>query len=318
MKKFFILFALVIGHFAGIGQDNQYSQFYSAQLYLNPAFAGTKVCPRIIMNFRDQWPGISGEYVSYSMSYDQSIGKSSGFGIIFNGDDAGRGTIKTNTINFIYSPKIRLGRLLTLSFAISGGVIQKKLDASTLTFPDQFDQNGPIVPYVPAEITNDINKITPDINTGIILYSDLFFIGYSAHHILEPSNILYSPAGFLYRKHTAHLGANFLYVNQLNRRDIVTFSPQIVYQQQGPHSELNLGLYVSKNKFTGGLWYRGEDALIIVVGVQTKRMNFGFSYDATLSKLANNTAGSLEISMGYVFPCRSKNRKVRLLACPSF
>lgn len=310
--------ALIAGHFVGIGQDNQYSQFYSAQLYLNPAFAGTKVCPRVIMNFRDQWPGISGEYVSYGISYDQSFGKSSGFGIVFNGDDAGRGTLKTNTFNVVYSPKINLGKTLTLSFAISGGIIQKKLDASNLSFPDQFDKNGLIEPFVPAEIQNDINKITPDFNSGIILYSDVFFAGYAAHHILEPTHILYSSKGKLYRKHTAHFGMNYKKNNKFDRKKVLTFSPQIVYQRQGPHSELNLGMYVTQNKFTGGIWYRGKDALIVVVGVQTKNLNIGFSYDATISRLANNTAGSVELSLGYVFPCRSKRRKVRLLACPSF
>ena len=312
-----MLVALIAGHFVGVGQDNQYSQFYSAQLYLNPAFAGTKVCPRVIMNFRDQWPGITGEYVSYGLSYDQSVGSNSGIGVVFNGDDAGQGTIKTNSINLVYSPKVPLTKNLTLSVAISGGVIQKKLDASNLTFPDQFNDNGKI-PGAIAEITNDINKITPDINAGVILYSDLFHIGYSAHHVLEPIDILYTSKGKLYRKHTVHLGINYVKTEKLNRKNKVTFSPQVVYQQQGPHSELNLGMYVTKKKITGGIWYRGEDAIILVVGLQNKNFNFGFSYDATLSRLANNTAGSIEVSMGYVFPCKSKNKRIRMLACPSF
>lgn len=305
-------------HFGGIAQDNQYSQFYSAQLYLNPAFAGTKVCPRVIMNFRDEWPSISGEYVSYSASYDQSVGKKNGIGVLFNADDAGRGTIKTNTINAIYSPKVNLTREISVSFAISAGVIQKKLDASNLTFPNQYNENGLIEPFVPAEIQNDINKITPDINAGVILYSDDFYLGYASHHLLEPTNILYGPEGKLYRRHTFHAGYNILLSNPLKRKEKTTISPQVVYQQQGPHRELNLGCYFSKKKLTGGIWYRGEDAIILVAGVQTGKFNFGFSYDATISKLANNTGGSLELSMGYVFPCKSKDRRIRYLKCPSF
>jgi type IX secretion system PorP/SprF family membrane protein len=279
-------------HFVGFGQDSQYSKFYSVQLYLNPAFAGTKVCLRVILNFRDQWTGISREYVSYGLSYDKSVGKNSGIGIVFNGDDAGQGTIKTNSINLVYSPKIPLNKRLTLSFAIAGGIIQKKLDASNLTFPNQYDDKGFIIGMAP-EIIDDINKITPDFNTGVILYSDLFHLGYSAHHVLDPNDILYTTLGKLYRKHTVHFGFNYIVSNKFNRKNIVKISPQIVYQQQGPHSELNLGVCVTKKKVSGGIWYRGEDAIILVVGVQTKKFNFGFSYDATLSKLANNTAGSI-------------------------
>lgn len=318
MKKLKLVVSLFVVTMLGYAQDNQYSQFYSAQLYLNPAFAGTKVCPRVVMNFRDQWPGISGEYVSYAISYDQNIGKRNGFGILFNADDAGQGTLKTNTINLIYSPKVKLTKKYTLSFAISGGVIQKRLDASNLTFPNQTDAKGdPISPAVPPEIFEDINKVTPDVNAGVLLYSEDLYIGYSSHHVLEPNNILYTLEGKLYRKHTIHAGLNRVHTPKYDRKNKTLISPQIVYQQQGPHRELNIGCYVTKKKFTGGLWYRGRDAVIFVAGVSTKSFNFGISYDATLSKLANNTGGALELSLGYVFPCKP-GRKPNMSICPSF
>ena len=42
-------------------QDPQFTQFYANPLYLNPAFAGTARCPRICMNYRNQWPNLSFE-----------------------------------------------------------------------------------------------------------------------------------------------------------------------------------------------------------------------------------------------------------------
>ena len=215
MKKLVLLFVSITYCLSIIGQDNQYSQFYSAQLYLNPAFAGTKMCPRAIINFRDQWPGISGEYVSYGLSYDQSLLNNSGIGIVLNCDDAGQGTIKTNSVNFIYSTKILLNKNLTLSVAMSGGVIQKKLDASSLIFPNQIDNKGIIIGVLP-EIQNDINKVVADINAGLILYSDLFHLGYASHHLIEPLDILYTEAGKLYRKHTVHFGINYIKSNKFN------------------------------------------------------------------------------------------------------
>lgn len=317
MKKLVLLFVSITYCLSIIGQDNQYSQFYSAQLYLNPAFAGTKMCPRAIINFRDQWPGISGEYVSYGLSYDQSLLNNSGIGIVLNCDDAGQGTIKTNSVNLIYSPKILLNKNLTLSVAMSGGVIQKKLDASSLIFPNQIDNKGIIIGVLP-EIQNDINKVVADINAGLILYSDLFHLGYASHHLIEPLDILYTEAGKLYRKHTVHFGINYIKSNKFNRKKVLTFSPQIVYQKQGPHSELNLGMYVTKKNITGGIWYRDHDAFIFVLGLKNNNFNFGFSYDATLSRLKNNTAGSIELSIAYVFSCKNKRKRIKILPCPSF
>ena len=40
-------------------QDPQFTQFYANPLYLNPAFAGTARCPRLVMAYRNQWPSLS-------------------------------------------------------------------------------------------------------------------------------------------------------------------------------------------------------------------------------------------------------------------
>ena len=75
-------------------QDVHFSQYYANPLYLNPSFAGSIVCPRIVANFRDQWPAISGTYVSYSASYDQHFDVlSGGVGVLFLGDRAASGTV---------------------------------------------------------------------------------------------------------------------------------------------------------------------------------------------------------------------------------
>ena len=74
------------------GQDPHFSQYYANPLYLNPAMAGTQVCPRLIFNYRNQWPSISGTYVTYNASYDQHIDAiSGGLGVLVNVDRAGEG-----------------------------------------------------------------------------------------------------------------------------------------------------------------------------------------------------------------------------------
>ena len=46
--------------FDGFAQDPQYSQFYAAPQYLNPAFTGMTIQDRIVINYRHQWPSIPG------------------------------------------------------------------------------------------------------------------------------------------------------------------------------------------------------------------------------------------------------------------
>ena len=303
-------------------QDNHYSQFYANKIYLNPAFAGTSVCPRAILGFRDQWPGMNGEYVSYTASYDQSL-NGLGFGVLFNGDDAGRGVLKTNNFSTIISPKVRLYDDFVLSFALEAGIIQKRLDHSSLIFPDQYDQNGTVA-NVSQQINSNLSVVKPDLSAGVLLYSPFLYMGYSVHHIMTPNiSLLGDPnVELLYRRHTAHVGANILLPdpNPIKRRKGLApkISPQIIFQQQGPAREINLGVYYTNNNFTSGVYYRNEDALILLFGVQTKKLNFGFSYDITLSKLKNNTLGAIEFSAGYKFNCRKPKKNRIRIDCPSF
>ena len=45
-------------------QDAEFTQFYANPVFMNPAFAGSARCPRFVMQYRNQWPAMSGNYVT--------------------------------------------------------------------------------------------------------------------------------------------------------------------------------------------------------------------------------------------------------------
>jgi type IX secretion system PorP/SprF family membrane protein len=122
-KKHLFLFVFVIACLSTTNlntvrsQDPTFTQFFSNPIYLNPALAGSSGCPRFAMNYRNEWPQLSGNYVTYSAAYDtyaKSI--SGGIGIIAMHDQQGQGTISTSMLGAIYSYNLKVNRKFSLMF----------------------------------------------------------------------------------------------------------------------------------------------------------------------------------------------------------
>lgn len=99
-------------------------------------------------------------------------------------------------------------------------------------------------------------------------------------------------------------------------------SPNFIYQYQAGFHYFNYGLYLDWMPFLVGVWFRNgienADAFIFQVGFQQDYFKIGYSYDVTVSKLANNTSGAHEFSVGILLPCPEKKHKVKAIRCPSF
>lgn len=311
-------------------QDPEFTQFYANPLYLNPAFAGSTRCPRLVMNYRNQWPGINRTYITYSASYDQHVDAiAGGLGVIVMNDQAGDGTINTTNASIIYSYYLPVTSTFSVKAAVQAAYAQKSVDWSKLTFGDMIDNRLGFINQ--TQETNPNRTVTNvDFSAGILGYTSNFFIGGAAHHLLEPDEAFITQGTSpLPMKITAHTGAIIPMgggspkYRRRRRRNPNTLpessiSPNILYQRQKDFQQLNLGLYVSKGPIVGGLWYRNEDAFIVLVGMQTTNFRFGYSYDVTISKLSNASAGSHELSMTIQFNCRPKKKKFTPVSCPSF
>ncbi|MFN5148175.1 MAG: type IX secretion system membrane protein PorP/SprF, partial [Flavobacteriia bacterium] len=82
MKRIIGIFAMTVITVCANAQDPTFTQFYANPLYLNPALAGSYGCSRFALNYRNEWPALSGNYVTYSASYDQYFKNiSGGFGL---------------------------------------------------------------------------------------------------------------------------------------------------------------------------------------------------------------------------------------------
>lgn len=323
----FILATLLIEK-ESLAQDPIFSQFYANPLYLNPALAGSAVCPRLTLNYRNQWPSISGTFVTYNASYDQYIdGISGGIGVIATGDRAGEGALSTMMISGIYSYRLKINRNLFLNAAFQATFLQRRIDWNSLTFGDQIDPKYGFVNITQERPPDNQSREIADFSSGIMFsHKENFYGGVAVHHMTQPNDGFYSDiSSKLYLKLTVHFGT----IIDLRKRrsgarqiDDPTISPNILYQQQQNFQQLNYGIYVNKYPFVGGVWFRqnfeNSDAFILLAGFQQPSFKFAYSYDLTVSKLTNITGGAHEFSFTWQFKCPTKKAKVKTINCPSF
>jgi type IX secretion system PorP/SprF family membrane protein len=298
-------------------QDPAFSQFYANPLYLNPALAGSAQCPRVVLNYRNQWPGIPATYVTYSASFDQYVDAlHGGIGLQAYHDRAGTGIINTNHVSGMYAYQTPIDRNISIKAAFQATYYQRSIDWNQLTFGDQIHSRyGFIFQTQETPINQNVNKL--DFSTGFLVFTDVLYGGLSVHHLAQPDESFFPTSeSRLPRKYTGHAGA--LIPMNRDRKEDGSISPNIIYQRQGEFDHLNLGLYVNRGPITGGVWYRWGDALIFLVGLYTDQFRFGYSYDVTVSRLGTQTLGSHEISVTMMFPCKPKGRKFRPMACPQF
>lgn len=320
-KVLFLLIAIICSSAANqvTAQDPEFSQFYANPLYLNPAFAGTARCPRISLNYRNQWPGISGTFITTSASYDQHVESlTGGLGLMVTNDQAAN-TLRTTRVSGIYSYQVKINRKFSVRTGVEATFFQKSLDWSKLTFGDMIDERRGFV-YQTGDLPRGGTVSGIDFSAGILGFSDVFFFGFAAHHLSEPNESLINELSELPTKLTGHAGAMIPLAGRASKyqEDDAMVSPNILFRQQGTFTQLNMGIYVKKGPLVGGVWYRNKDSFIVLMGIQSDIIRLGYSYDLTVSKLSVATGGAHEVSLQFNFECRPKRRSFRTISCPSF
>ena len=300
-------------------QDPQFTQFYANPLYLNPAFAGAARCPRVVLNYRNQWPALTGTFETFSASYDQHVESlGGGIGLLVNHDQAGKGTLNTTNVSAIYSYQQAVTRKFSMKFGFQATYFQKSLDWSKLTFGDMIDPRRGFI-FNTADVPRGGSVSNVDFSAGILGYSDIFFAGFAVNHITEPNESLIVATSELPMKLTAHAGANIpLGTNGRYGEAKTLLSPNVLYQQQAEFRQFNIGMYIDHGPITAGVWFREGDSFIALFGFHTDKYKFGYSYDLTTSQLTTASAGSHELSLQVQLNCKRKKRRFRAVACPTF
>lgn len=290
-----IIFAIIIFTVTNsYSQDPYFSQFYSNPLSLNPAFAGSAGCSRVVLNYRLQWPKLSGNYKTFSASYDQysnSVKGGLGFSYMY---DASGDILFSHYANVFYSYNIKCSENFIVKPAVNIGFGRKSIDESKLF--------GPL--YLPNNPRYYFN-----VGAGALFIYKNLIGGFAFDHINEPNESFFDSLGSakLPMKFTAHVSCQF------DIKDKLKITPVVIYLQQQNFKAIipSVLFNVWYIKFGVGLrtGFNNPDSFISMIGFQNNKFSIGYSYDYVISKLSNATGGSHEISAVFKFNCKNKTDK---------
>ncbi|OWY25036.1 type IX secretion system membrane protein PorP/SprF [Sphingobacteriales bacterium UPWRP_1] len=290
----------------GWAQDPEFSQFYAAPAYLNPAMIGFSWEPRIALNYRHQYPQFGNAFLTFAASYDQHFDDlNSSFGLSILADRAGEGGLyNTYYINGLYAYQLRFTDNLNVKIGIQAGYLQQSLDWSKLVFTDMIDPtNGASTGSTAEQMPERTNIHRLDLGGGLAAYNSKFYLGASVKHVTTPSLAFTNSndADNTLRIRSAfHAGWVFYMGKVIVDKPRFYISPNLMFINQGRHFQVNAGTYLGKGIFFGGLMLRhtirNADALILLAGIKAGVVRVGYSYDISIAPIGTG-ASAHEVSV---------------------
>jgi type IX secretion system PorP/SprF family membrane protein len=270
-------------------QEPMYTQYMFNTLSVNPAYAGTRNALNLNTLTRLQWVGLEGAPKTFSVALHSPINKRKvGLGLTLVTDEVGPVRNTYFTANYAY--RLKITDKLTLSMGIKGGISNYYAGLSELKVNDEGDPH----------FMSDEKKLSPNIGIGFYLYSDKYYVGFSAPKLIETTiDEEYAASKNELKRHYYIIGG---YIWQLNSRWL--FKPTLLTKavSGAPVSNDITMQFLYNDRIWMGAMYRIGDAAGLFVDVKINRqIMVGYGYDFSLNGLSGINGGTHEIMLSFDF-----------------
>ncbi|ERM81882.1 hypothetical protein P872_07020 [Rhodonellum psychrophilum GCM71 = DSM 17998] len=293
-------------------QDAQFTQYMYNGLFYNPAFAGKDAGYRFSALHRTQWLNYSGTNgpapVTQLVTASGTLGdRGIGYGLTFVNDNIGLTNSQEINLALAYHKNIRGGKL---SFGVSGGVF-----SSTINF-DEFNvvNPDPLVPDTGSETQMNLN-----FGAGVVLDKGNYYVGLSSKHLNEPGFDFGDGAIDNQLKNHTYLLAGY----RFKTFALWVFEPVFLLKTV---SFNNFSYDVSviathKQKISGGIAFRGEESVSLLIGysiLKDNSLKIGYAFDLVVGGLDAKSPTSHEFMLTYNLPSVSRELQKVIQRTPRF
>ncbi len=270
-------------------QEAQYSQYMFNQLFINPAYAGSRDQASMSLIGRNQWTGFPGAPKSGAFAlHGPSANMKNGFGMLLSTDAIG--PVSTTGLSAQYAYRIKLDADHTLSFGIQGGMDYYRTNFGGLRLENQGDQS----------FSQDVRRLLPNAGAGAYFNGKLGYVGAAMPRLIKNRLSATNVDTVAHQTRHAFITGGLV----LNLSPSVKFRPSTLVKLStggGASVDINAS-FLFKDKFWLGASWRSEDALVLMAEFwPTSQLRIGYAYDMTTSALRQYNTGSHELSLGFDF-----------------
>ncbi|MCB9222935.1 MAG: PorP/SprF family type IX secretion system membrane protein [Crocinitomicaceae bacterium] len=297
IKNLLVTLLLVISASSWAQQIPMYNQFHIAPRVYNPSYVGFEDGVNIVLVRNQKWGNYGDGFITNYLSAGFLLRDKHGLGINLYNDYVGI-TSKLKA-HLLYSYRIKLGERASLRAGAGVGVVDNRIDLSTVTVTNPSD------PYLAG--SGKARRSMFDMNVGLNFDVAGFRLGVSVPQVLG-SKLVYgdSSASFytLERQYLLNTGYTWRFGDSIK----MNLRPEaLVMYTDGAPFQYNAGLFFEMEKYfwIGGM-YKSDYAIGINVGINlVKNLKIGLAYDYQISKIATlNTAPNFEILLRYQIPTK--------------
>ncbi len=301
LKQRFTHISILVLLLATVGmqaqQAPQFTHYRGATMLYNPAYAGMRegICINGIS--RQQWAGFkdyeNGENAApedYLVTADTPIKfLHGGFGGAIIQDKATYNWSDISVVlGYSYHAELSFG---TLGIGVGIDLKNRTIDGSKYRYVD----DDPVI------LKSSQGDMRFDANAGLYFKSaDNYYLGVSVTNIIKSTFIKLSDQGDgqISTDRTFYITGGYNFFMPGDQR--FEIQPSFLIQSDLVSTQYNLGAIVNYNaKFWGGLNYRFQESVGVLIGMRFKDFGIGYSYDVNTMTLG--VPGSHEVSLSYCF-----------------
>jgi type IX secretion system PorP/SprF family membrane protein len=331
--RFFLLILMLTGFIAkeSYSQENiRLSQYFQNAQFYNPAFSGIESFLDIKLGHKQNLGAYEyapkTSFISLSAPFNASTRRATelyslristpslyskltqgviepyrhGLGVVLLNENQEAFTQQTAMLSYAFH--VSINKKVNLSIGVSPYYYRNQVDVTKIRFKDDGTNGTTRDQVIDKYAASGILYSTVGVNTGILLYAENIYIGYSIHGAYRKNMSLAEDLSEDESLSDNQMTHTIMGGYKVDFTENLQFCPGFYFNIRPERPTLYTinGKLKYENRYWGGLAYSTSGNFSLIAGMKVNEtINLSYSYDYTVAGISNYLSGSHELILGF-------------------